>query len=217
VHSDVPLNLGQALRAQTRQLHTQVERSGVMQELLHGRIDRAAYCALLRNLHVIYAALEAGLARHAGHPYIAFVTMAGLARGGPLADDLAVLHGPGWASAYPALPATQRYAARLLALDARNPELLLAHAYVRYLGDLSGGQMLRRIIARTFALEGSSGTQFYVFGDNDGAARMAQRFREGLDAVAVDADGIAALVVEAQWGFAVHGQLFEELLAASSC
>lgn len=39
-------------------------------------------------------------------------------------------------------PTAGLYVTRLTALIHKEPLLLLAHAYVRYLGDLSGGQML---------------------------------------------------------------------------
>lgn len=41
--------------------------------------------------------------------------------------------------------------------------LLLAHAYVRYLGDLSGGQIIGGRIRRAYNLKGNDGTAFYDF------------------------------------------------------
>ena len=41
------------LRTDTRALLTEVERTGVMRLLLRGQLDRAGYCALLRNLHAV--------------------------------------------------------------------------------------------------------------------------------------------------------------------
>lgn len=212
MQAGVSLKLGEALRTHTRQLHTRVERSALMQALLRGRIERATYCGLLRNLHAIYAALEDALESHASHPGIAPVWLAGLARSQPLADDLTALHGPDWPEAYALMPAATNYVRRLRECDAAAPGLLLAHAYVRYLGDLSGGQMLRRLVAGRFGLEGSTGTRFYAFGESATAAgALARRFRDGIDAVHTDSAGIGALVAEAQWGFAQHEHLFLEL------
>jgi heme oxygenase len=203
--------LAEALREQTRALHTQVERSGFMQTLLRGHLDRPAYCRLLRNLHVIYCALEGALARHAGHPGIAPLNLAALARSRLLAEDLAQLQGADWPTELAVLPAAARYARRIQDLDQAAPGLLLAHAYVRYLGDLSGGQMLQRVVGRALALEGDAGTRFYDFGGPDRVAELARRFRDGLDGLVTDAKGTTDLVAEAQWGFAQHGRLFDEL------
>ena len=208
------LKLGETLRLHTRQLHTRVERSPLMQALLRGRIDRHTYCSLLRNLHAIYEALEAALENHASHPGIAPVWHDGLARSRLLTDDLAFLHGPDWSTAHPLAPAGAAYVRRLRQCDAAAPDLLLAHAYVRYLGDLSGGQTLRRLIAGRFGLDGATGTRFYAFGETAAeVAALARRFRDGLDAVHADSASTDALVAEAQWGFAQHERLFTDLEA----
>ena len=53
--------LADALRQGTHSLHTEVERSTFMRTLLRGQMERTSYCLLLRNLHALYAALEAAL------------------------------------------------------------------------------------------------------------------------------------------------------------
>jgi heme oxygenase (biliverdin-producing, ferredoxin) len=49
--------------------------------------------------------------------------------------------------------------------DSEDPSSLLAHAYVRYLGDLSGGQTIRHTIAKAYGLDEASGQglSFYAF------------------------------------------------------
>ncbi|KAG6880674.1 hypothetical protein C0992_003057, partial [Termitomyces sp. T32_za158] len=55
-------------------------------------------------------------------------------------------------------PALKAYVDRVQALaKAPDPSPLLAHSYVRYLGDLSGGQMIRRTIAKAYDLDEASG------------------------------------------------------------
>lgn len=57
---------------------------------------------------------------------------------------------------------------------AQGPARLLAHAYVRYLGDLSGGQTIRRRIAKAYGVgEDGAGVEFYRFGSLDGASASA--------------------------------------------
>ncbi len=203
--------LAERLRAETRELHTLAERSPFMSALLRGRMERAAYVALLRNLQAIYAALEPALRRHAAHPALAPLHDPALARGESLQDDLAVVD-PGTGGDDPVQPATLRYVQRLRELDAERPELLLAHAYVRYLGDLSGGQLLSGIVARSLDLPPDRGVAFYDFGDADAAAALARSFRHGLAAAVIDDED--AVVAEARLAFEWHRRLFEELAAA---
>ena len=106
--------LSARLRAETKDLHTAVERAGIMP-------------ALLRNLHALYKALEPALLRHAADAAVAPVFFPALFRQGALADDLNTLHGPGWLQDFALKPATEQYVARLHMLDAQQPELLAAH------------------------------------------------------------------------------------------
>lgn len=201
------------LREATWPLHREVERSGLMRRILGGRFERAQYVALLHNLHAIYATLEPLLLRHAQHPWLAGIHDPALFRADALREDLRVLAGSP-AEQEPAgslQPATREYLARLQSLDRGAPQLLAAHAYVRYLGDLSGGQALARVVARALALTPPAGVRFYDFGP---AAQVEQRtaaFRAGLARIPADAAGAQQLAAEAQRAFGLHGALFREL------
>ncbi|HOB94420.1 MAG TPA: biliverdin-producing heme oxygenase [Aquabacterium sp.] len=207
--------LARRLREGTWALHTTTERAGIMPALLRGQLPLAGLLRLQRSLLSVYQALEAGLQQHATHPLLAPLGLAPLARCAALQSDVADLAaqlGAAGASAQPA--AATGYAAHLHALAADQPALLAAHAYVRYLGDLAGGQALGRIARQAYALPGDAGTRFFDFGPPDAVQRRSQDLRAALDALPLDEAGIAALVAEAQWAFARHARLFEELAGA---
>jgi heme oxygenase len=208
--------LAARLRTQTREVHALAERTGVMRDILGGRFGRALYCALLRNLYEIYGALEPALTRHAADPCIAPVCFPALFRCAALAADLDALSGPGWAEGLAVVPAARDYRRRIGELAQVRPALLVAHAYARYLGDLHGGRILRRIVAETLALGPGPGLEFYAFGavgDLDAAVRG---YRAGLDALPVDATTADDIVREAQRAFQLHIRLFDELAGASA-
>jgi len=207
-------SLAARLRAQTWPAHRQVEATPFVRTMLRGGLSLPAYCLLLASLHPIYAALEAGLQRHAGRPEVAAVYAAELLREPALAADLVHLHGADWPQALKAQPQALAYAAHLSALADASPALLVAHAYVRYLGDLSGGQALRRIVAGSLGLQGDQGTRFYDFGPSARAAALAGGLRAGLDRIDADEATRAAIVLEAEQAFARHERLFGELEAA---
>ena len=198
------------LRSATWPLHAEVERAGLMRRLLAGRIERTDYVALLQNLGAIYAALEPLLLQHRADPALAPIHDPALHRTVALRADLRFLAG-----AVPRAPAlaraTQTYVERLHEIGRCAPRLLAAHAYVRYLGDLSGGQALQRVVGRALRLPGPDGLRFYDFGDAAAVARRAQVFRQGLAAIRLDDAAAAELVAEAQRAFALHGDLFREL------
>lgn len=207
------MGLAERLRADTRGLHTLAERAGIMPALLRGQLDRRSYCALLRNLHPIYAALESSLARHAAHAIVGPVVFPALFRLAALADDLTLLHGDGWADDLPLQPAAAAYALRLRDIDATSPALLVAHAYVRSLGDLSGGQLLRGIVAKSLGLGNDQGTRFYAFGSAADVSQHLHAFRAALNALPADRACVEAIVAEARSAFERHAVLFEQLAA----
>lgn len=208
----VAMGLAARLRADTRSLHTHAERAGIMPALLRGELPRPTYVRLLENLLAIYRPLEQALTRHAQHPGVAPIVQPALFRQSALAADLQYL-GAGFATPRPApCAAARRYADRLEYLSAHRPQGLVAHAYTRYLGDLSGGQVLGRIVAQTHGLvPGGEGTRFYQFGSAQAVVALAQGFRAGLDALATDRATQDTLVAEAQWAFQQHTELFESL------
>ncbi|MDG0855129.1 biliverdin-producing heme oxygenase [Roseateles puraquae] len=200
--------LAARLKAETRSLHSLAERAGVMADLMHGRLSLAAYCTLLRNLRAIYAALEAGLdATHTD----ARLWRPELRRLPALEQDLDQLHDGDWRSDTPLARATHAYVERLTHLAAQAPSLLLAHAYLRYLGDLHGGQVLARLIQRQYGLPGHGGTAFYAFGDTAEVEALKHDFRAGLDALPLAPHQADAFVAEACEAFRWHQRMFEEL------
>ncbi len=203
--------LADRLRLETRALHAEAERSGVMADLLHGRLGRAAYCALLRNLHAIYAALEAALSAHRADPLIGGLHAPALFREAALASDLDTLQGAAWRDDIPVAPATQSYVERLRALAASGSRALVAHAYVRYLGDLHGGQVLKRLVTRQLGLAEGSGTHFYEFGAETTVLALRQGFRGALAALRPSLEENELIVAEARWAFQQHKLLFVQL------
>jgi heme oxygenase (biliverdin-producing, ferredoxin) len=112
-------------------------------------------------------------------------------------------------------PATVQYVERLHELELGAPALLVAHAYVRYLGDLNGGQALRSIVARGLGLKGGVGTSFYDFGDDTMRRQLIGRFRNGLQDIESRTPDPDALVMEAIGSFERHEAIFEQLAGTS--
>lgn len=200
------------LREATRELHARVERSALMVRLLRGTMPRADYCRLLRNLLEIYTALEAALAAGAARdPVLARLDLDALARRAALEADLDLLHGAGWRAGVELVAPALDYAARLRELEREAPALLVAHAYVRYLGDLSGGQVVRRVVERAYALNGDDGTRFYAFGSPADAASLALGLRRAIASIPGDAPPGPEIVREALRAFERHAALFDAL------
>lgn len=200
-----------SLRLATRDLHLAAERSGFMRELLRGRGSRAGYILLIRNLWPVYEALERGIQQHADLPAVRTAHDHRLWRAGPLDSDLAQLAGEHWQADVPTLAAGERYAQRIGWATSANPELLLAHAYVRYLGDLSGGQIVRRLLARSLDL-GEAALQFHKFAAIEDIEGFKAGYLARLDEAGRAINDRTALVEEAKMAFRLNIELSEAVL-----
>jgi heme oxygenase len=202
-------SLSRRLRDETRELHAAAERSGVMHQLLRGRLSRRGYVALLENLAELYRALEDELRRNRGNRALRRLDLDALWRADALECDIGAWRRAGDPDEA-IRPAMREYVAHVRAIAAQAPELLVAHAYVRYLGDLSGGQLLRPIVSRMLGAELDHGTAFYVFSDIRDGARFKEDFRATLDAIR-EPSLCDQIVAEAKESFRLHERLFKEL------
>lgn len=211
--SDV--RLSEMLRKGTHALHVQAERSGIINDILRGRASRHGYTLLLRNLLPPYEAMETALELHKQSPGACAFARPELFRSHALRHDLDQLCGVNWRETLPVLPAARSYAARILDANEGNGIRLLGHAYARYLGDLSGGQILSRLLAKTFAMD-SSALSFYAFPGINDISRFKDQCRDTLDREIVAADAKAAVVQEAKAAFSCNIALSEAVQQSAS-
>lgn len=209
--SSAPSQSGLALRLReaTAQAHTAAERTAFVRHLFKGTLPREGYVAFLRSLHPVYQALEEGLKATTSDPAVRMVYDPALNRTAALEQDLAWFAGPSWASLPVAAPAVA-YAEHLRRVAATAPAGLAAHAYVRYLGDLSGGQMMGKRVATTYGA-GEAGTNFYAFPDVPDLDARKHQYRAMLTALPLDAAQQDMVVQEAIAGFDYARQMFETL------
>lgn len=185
-----------------------------MAELLAGRIRPAACLLLDFNLLPIYRALETTLAEYARLPVLSEIVRPELARTEALARDVAVL-----ATRFPDVPLrlleeSEAYRRRIEAVARDQPERLLAHAYVRYLGDLSGGQILSRLLGRTPGI-GPEAVRFYVFPEIGDLAQAKADYRRAIDRAGLRLIRFDDVVDEAREAFRRNIALAEAVASAS--
>jgi len=233
-HVDFSQTLAALLRTSTYEAHKTAEKSPGAIALLSGQLPKDDYVTYLMMLWHIYqsvysspksptrystlsSAFEDALDRHATHPALEPTYNPSLLRRAPaLADDIShILQVPlsTWQShpvhlrlrsAWPAPFAA--YLARIRTLaNSVDPTQLLAHSYVRYLGDLSGGQTIRRVVAKAYLLDEADGLglKFYEFRGLMGSGianqgemkRIKEWFREGMNTAGDIGDDVKGVLV----------------------
>lgn len=176
------VGLAARIRLATASAHRQAEGVPFVQDLVAGRLPVGAYARLVVQHRAIYRALEdASWANR--DPDVAPFLAPELARLPALEEDLAFLSGVGGPLDLHVLEATSTYCDHMRAEVAAWPGALLAHHYVRYLGDLSGGQVIGRVLARVYGFPEGRGTTFYRFDLVPSPKAHKVRYRERLDAL----------------------------------
>ncbi|WP_411105849.1 heme oxygenase (biliverdin-producing) [Streptomyces sp. cmx-4-9] len=201
-----------AIRLASHEQHTEAETSTFMGDLLGGRLGVDAYTRYTEQLWFVYRALEDAAADLADDPVAGPFIRPELMRVAAIERDLEHLRGPHWRESVAALPATAAYAARVAECAARWPGGYVAHHYTRYLGDLSGGQIIRDKAERTwgFARKGD-GVRFYVFAGIANPAAFKRTYRGLLDAIAADDLEKQRIIDECKRAFDFNGAVFREL------
>ncbi|WP_405581536.1 heme oxygenase (biliverdin-producing) [Streptomyces sp. NBC_01092] len=200
------------IRTASHEEHVQAETSTFMSDMLGGMLGVDAYARYTEQLWFVYEALEAGAERLASDPVAGPFIQPELFRQASLERDLAHLRGPRWRSRVSALPATEAYAERVRECARQWPAGYIAHHYTRYLGDLSGGQIIRDKAEKTwgFARKGD-GVRFYVFEQISNPAAFKRSYRELLDAVRADDLEKQRVVAECKRAFALNTAVFRAL------
>ncbi|MFN6482385.1 MULTISPECIES: heme oxygenase (biliverdin-producing) [unclassified Nostoc] len=204
-------NLAVKLRSGTQQAHTSAENVAFMRCFLQGVVDRDCFAKFLSNLYYVYSELEVALEDHREHPLISAVYFLELNRRCSLEKDMVFYYGDNWREQVTASPVAQNYVDRIREISASEPALLLGHSYTRYMGDLSGGQMLQKVAQSALKLSGYEGTSFYNFEQIPDKKAFKDKYRQALNALPVDDITAERIVAEANNAFGFNLQMAQEL------
>lgn len=198
------------LRRATMTEHREAETRSFISRLMSGQVPYAGFAALTAQYLYIYRELETAAELMRDDPIAGGFADPVLTRVPALESDLERLYGHGWASAITPVPAAVVYANRLRKHCRTSPAHFVAHHYVRYLGDLSGGLMVGRSVAATYGLDGA-GVRFYAFDDIADPKAYKTAYRERLDGLSLPDSSLDTLVDEAQLAFRLNAAVFQEL------
>jgi heme oxygenase len=181
--------LSAAIRARSQDAHSSSEGASFMSTLLRGERTRDDYISLVAQHYFISDRLT---------------------RLPALEADLAFLLGDEWRERIEMLPATARYVSRINRVGATWVGGYVAHHYTRYLGDLSGGLHIGRVLKRQFGFD-TNGIGFYIFGDIADPTEFKNVYREELDAAPWDDAEKERVVAEVLAAYRFNTEVFEDL------
>jgi heme oxygenase (biliverdin-producing, ferredoxin) len=209
-----PASLLEALRERTKQLHAQAERTGIVAEILHRRVAVAGYALLLRNLLPVYRTMEQALAAHRTSAVVGLIVRPELDRAAAIEADLQTIAGLCDTADLPELPEAARYANAIRQASEGSGIRLIAHAYARYLGDLSGGQILKKLLARSLDLPPEA-LSFYDFPAISDIAAFKAEYRAAIEKAGDELGDFDAIAEEGARAFELNIELSVALQEAA--
>lgn len=203
------------LKRHTSAAHEHAEQAGFVTELLAGRMDSGQVAAMLLQNVVIYRSLESALKANQDPRLAAFADPA-LMRVEALEKDLVVHYGHDWESKVASgelhmTPGAKAYADELAALGPMSATYLIAHHYVRYLGDLSGGQIISALVQRHYGL-GPEGLNFYAFDRIERIKPYKDMYRTRLDEADFSDIEKQEILHHAEVAFETNRRVFVDLM-----
>lgn len=204
-------NLSDILKTETASLHAKAEKTGIVRQIIAGQIDKDDYAVFLRNLLPAYEQLEMALDHNRHLPALAEISLPAIYRAKSAAKDLVALSGPEWSKCLPVLNSATCYADQIAA--AHGPALI-AHAYTRYLGDLNGGRIFKKIL-QTKGKFREDALNFFDYPALNDLTRSAADYRRAIDRAGALVDDWEAIVVEAQRSFERNIEISNDVLAFS--
>lgn len=169
------------LRELTHDSHKRAERTKFIHKMIKSELTPYQYYVYLSNQFVIYSSLE-NYASDAG----LLTGITEIKRAWEISKDLRELELEHGFQPPDTLKSTLQYVKYLYSIH-NEPNKLLAHVYVRHMGDLSGGQIIKRFVP-------GSG-KYYIF-DKD-VSELKEKLREKLnDTMAKEANICFDMVYE---------------------
>ena len=202
-----------AIRSATTAAHRDAERSGYFAALVAGDLALRDYGRLVVQHRAVYDALESANGAMLADPVAGAFIDPAVVRLPALERDLVAVLGADWEASPEAtlMDATVEYCDRLRSVAAEWPGGWVAHQYVRYLGDLSGGLYLRRAIEGAYGIDADTGTAFYDFPKVPDPVAWKNSYRARLDDAPWGADEQGRIIDEILVAYALNTRLLEEL------
>ena len=205
------MTFSKELKIGTKKSHSAAENTSFVASFLRGVVDKESYKKLVSDLYFVYSAMEEEVDKLKDHPIIGQLQLSDLKRVNALEQDLRFFYGPIWRSLVTPSEACNQYVNRIREVAKNEPELLVGHHYTRYLGDLSGGQILKGIAEKALALGDGQGLKFYDFEKIEDTKAYKAGYRGILDGLPITEQQANAIIVEANYAFRLNMYMFDTL------
>ena len=203
------------LKEGTKKSHSAAENTKFVAGFLRGVLDKEQYRQLLTNFYYVYDTMEQRI-RESTDNLVSMISYPELERVNSLERDLRYYYGPMWRDKQIPSEACNKYCYRINEIAEKDPYLLIAHHYTRYIGDLSGGQILKGIASKALDNPVGEGLHFYDFPEIEDAKAWKDGYRLCLDNMDLDEQQKNAIITEANYAFKLNMYIFDEIQGSAT-
>lgn len=154
-------NLMMEIRDRSNVLHKATENTGFTKRLLNKNATIESYAEYIYNLYYVYQAIENNLENLKDIETIAPFATPELYRSNFIKEDLKNIIST---TSFKPLSSTIAYVDKINHACAKNPKLIIAHAYTRFLADLFGGRIFYSLLKNHYNIN-NDGLNYYSYKD----------------------------------------------------
>jgi len=202
--------LSKQIKEGTKKSHTMAENTGFITCFLKGVVEKQSYIKLMSDLYHVYSSMEEEIEKYKNDLMVSKIYYPELFRKESIEKDLQYYLGDNWKSQVTQTNSCKEYVARIKEVSISSPMLLISHHYTRYIGDLSGGQVLKGI-AQTALKVDDDAMNFYMFKDIPDEKQFKNNYRSALDSLPLSQTQIDLIVAEANNAFKYNMKVFNEI------
>tara|TARA_B100001094_G_scaffold39067_1_gene33493 strand:- start:3460 stop:4137 length:678 start_codon:yes stop_codon:yes gene_type:complete len=206
------MTLSTQLKEGTKKSHNAAENTKFVAGFLRGVLNPEEYRKLITDFYYVYDTMEQRI-QETKDPLARVLQQwnVKLFRTAFLQRDLRYYYGPMFRENMIPSEACNNYCHRINEIAEKWPHLLIAHHYTRYIGDLSGGQILKGIAQKALNPPEGEGLHFYDFPYIDDAKAFKTDYKAVLDGLEINQNQIDAIIIEANYAFKLNMYMFDEL------
>lgn len=195
----------------TRKSHSMAQNTSFVGGFFKGIGTKDAFSKLVTSLYFVYKAQEEAF-DNINNEAVKSLDYKELRRVSSLEKDMHFFYGDDWQSKIQPSIAAKKYVARIEEItNSEESQLLIAHQYTRYLGDLFGGQMMGGMAMKSLGLKEGEGTSFYNFNDIPDTSSFIDIWYTNLNKLDLTLEQKNAIVEEANYVFDLNIEILEEL------
>lgn len=205
-----PSSLSHKLLEITSVIHKEAERRPFMITFFKTKLPREAYAEWLGRQWFVYSALEEVDTKLKDDAAVGRMYSPELHRREAIERDLAFWFGEDWKSSVNESPAAKAYAERIREVGDEFPPGYVAHQWLRYLGNVLGQEMLRRLVTKPFGVT-DEGLDFYRYPKVEDPKAYLGQYHARLNSIPIDDAEKDKVAAEGVRAFELNIGLTDEL------